>query len=684
MCGFAGFVDRSSRIADHGAVLAAMSRAVAHRGPDGQGEFVEPRLGLGMAHRRLAILDRTQAAAQPMHSPDGRWVVAYNGEIWNHAELRAELLAAGHPVGASTGDTAVLAAMLAARGLEPTLTALDGMFAFVAVDLHERTLWLARDRFGVKPCFWGWAEDGRGPGVFVFASEIRALAAGPTFRNAVSPFAVAQVLSTLTARGARTVYEGVHPVPPGGMVGLDLATGRTWQHRWFDLRASARAARARGLHADRGQMLAAFDGLLDAAVHRRLQSDVPVGVFLSGGIDSSLVASAVRRAGVEPLRTFTVGFDDPRYDERPYAHAVADALGAQHHAIVVHDRDLPALVEDTIACFDEPFADSSAVATLAVARAARGSVGVVLSGEGGDELFAGYERQYRAWGIRQWAGRVPAAARARMADALEMMGADAWERALAPLEFVLPAALQRAQRGRLVHKFAGLLRTEDDEALWRSFFATWPNPAQAIPRLPSDLWAATVRRDARELGGTFPDDADGFFDEMLLRDQSVYLPSDLLVKLDRATMECGLEAREPLLDMRLFEFAWRIPPAWRMHGALGKALLRRSLAQRLPAVSRALAGRPKQGFGVPVRAWLNGPLARWADGVLDARRIDAQGILDGRAVAHALARARAGDEGGAQRAWAACVVSRWFEREGIDGSRMTRVGNGTSGGTLPA
>ena len=677
MCGFAGFVDRASRIADHAAVLAAMSRAVAHRGPDGHGEFVEPRLGLGIAHRRLAILDRSEAAAQPMRSPDGRWLVAYNGELWNHAELRRELEDAGHAVGASKGDTAVLAATLAARGIEATLAALDGMFAFAAVDLHDRTLWLARDRFGVKPCFWGWAEDGRGPGVFVFASEVRALAACPTFRNAVSPFAVAQVLASLTARGTRTVYEGIHPVEPGGLVGLDLATGRSWQHRWFDLRAAARAARSRGLLQDRASMLASFDGLLDAAVRRRMRSDVPVGAFLSGGIDSSLVVASMHRGGVAPLPTFTVGFGDAGYDERPHARAVAEALGTEHHEVLVADADLPALVEDAIACFDEPFADPSAVATLAASRAARGRVGVVLSGEGWDELFGGYDRQFRAWGIRRWTRRVPFAARARIADVLEAVGADAWERTLAPLEFALPAGLQRAQRGRLVHKLAGILRARDDEALWRSFFRVWPDAASAIPRLPSDLWAATERRDAEALGGGFPEDADGFFDEMLLRDQREYLPCDLLTKLDRCSMESGLEAREPLLDARLFEFAWRIPPAWRTQGSLGKALLRRSLAARLPAAAGAvLASRPKQGFGVPVRAWLCGPLGRWADGVLEPRRIDAQGILDGRGVADALARARTGDESAAQRAWAACVVSRWFEREGIDGGRLARVGNG--------
>jgi len=672
MCGFAGFVDRSERMPDHQAVLRAMSAAVAHRGPDGEGFFVEPRLGLGVAHRRLAIIDRTPAAAQPMLSPGGRWLVAYNGEIWNHAELRGELLEAGHAVGASIGDTAVLAAMLEARGFERTLQDLDGMFAFAAVDLHERTLWLARDRFGVKPCFWGWAEDRRGPGVFVFGSELRALSACPAFRNTVSPFAIASVLGSLTTRGTRTLWDGVHAVEPGCAVSLDLSTGRVAHLRWFGIRAAAAAARMRGLHEDREGMQRSFDGLVDASVRRRLRSDVPVGAFLSGGIDSSLVVAAMHRAGVRPLHTFTVGFDDPQYDERPHARLVAEAFGTEHHEVCIDDRTLVGTVEDAIACFDEPFADSSAVATLAVSRAARGTVGVVLSGEGGDEFFGGYERHLRGFALSRWLRTVPLFVRRRLADGLELVGADGWDRVLRPVESSLPAALRRGQRGRLVHKLAGILRTGDDEELWRAFYAVWPDPSALIPHLASDLWASTVARDAKAIPGRFPPEETGFFDELLLRDQTIYLPSDILVKLDRCTMESGLEAREPLLDQRLFEFAWRIPPAWRTDGTVGKRLLRESLRERLPASAHEVLARGKQGFGVPVRAWLGGALAGWADQLLDARRLDAQGILDGRLARQALDRARQGDESAAQRAWAACVVTRWFEQSGIDGSRVGR------------
>jgi asparagine synthase (glutamine-hydrolysing) len=259
-----------------------------------------------------------------------------------------------------------------------------------------------------------------------------------------------------------------------------------------------------------------------------------------------------------------------------------------------------------------------------------------------------------------------------MADAIEMLNGDTWDRTLRPMEGVLPAALRRTQRGRLMHKAALSLRAAGDEELWRSFFAVWPEPASLIQRLPSDLWLSTVAREARDMPRQFPGDPDGFFDELLLRDQTNYLPDDILTKLDRCSMECGLEARDPMLDTRLFDFAWRIPPAWRTDGTVGKLLLRESLRHRLPKELHGISGRSKQGFGVPLRQWFAGPLAEWVDDVLSPKRLEAQGILDGKAAHGALVQARAGDEGAAQRAWTACVVSRWCEREGIDGERVAR------------
>ncbi len=650
-----------------------MGRAIAHRGPDGEGYYQEPRVGVGLAHRRLAILDKSDAAAQPMHSPDGTWVLVYNGELWNYRELRRELELGGHAVGASTGDTAVLAAMLQAHGINETLAAVDGMFAFAALDLRNRALWLARDRFGVKPLFWGWAEDGHGVPIFVFGSETRALSACPVFHNKVSPFAIASALGTLVVQGERTIYEGVHALPPGHLLRLDLGTGRVERTRWFSVRAAAAAARAHPFEGTHEELLRVLDGLVESAVRRRLASDVPLGAFLSGGIDSSLVVAAMRHAGVSPLHTFTAGFEDASYDERPYARTVAAALGTTHHELMIADADLPALVEDVIGCFDEPFADASAVPTLAVSRFARGIVGVILSGDGGDEFFGGYERHLRGFQLAQWSARLPLFVRRRMASALESVSADLWEQLLGPVERALPAALRRTQRGRLVHKTATLLRADGNEELWRSFFAVWTDPSALITQLPGDSWRATVEREARAMEGRFGREPRAFFDELLMRDQTSYLPDDILTKLDRCTMECGLEGREPLLDMRIFELAWRTPPAWRTDGTVGKVLLRQLLGKHLPKGAQGVLSRPKAGFSVPLRGWLCGPLREWCEDAIDAHRLHVQGILDPQPIRAAYERCRAGDESAATRVWAACVTSRWLEREGIDGSRVARL-----------
>jgi asparagine synthase (glutamine-hydrolysing) len=376
-------------------------------------------------------------------------------------------------------------------------------------------------------------------------------------------------------------------------------------------------------------------------------------------------------SGRRPLRTFTLGFDDRRYDERPRARELATALDAEHHEIGIHDWQLPALAEDAIAAFDVPFADSSAIPTLALARAARGSVGVVLAGDGGDEFFAGYERHIRAHALSRLNRRVPPFVRARVAGAIELLGGDSWDRALAPVAPWLPAGLRRSQRGRLVHKLAGALRATDEESLWRSLLSAWPDPSDAIRALPADAWYAHGHRTSRVAG--FPPEESGFTDELLLRDQSLYLPCDTLTKLDRATMECGLEAREPLLDATLFRFGWRVPHAWRSGPAGGKALLREVLAARLPTEARLLATAPKQGFGIPIRAWLAGPLSSWANDLLSPTRLDARGVLDGPVVRAALARAVAGDESAAAQAWAACCVARWCEHSGIDAARVRRA-----------
>ena len=648
MSGFAGFVDRNRRLTDPSATLQAMSRAVAHRGPDGEGAFEESRFGLGLAHRRLATLDRSAAAAQPMHSPAGRWVLAFAGEAWNHRDLRMALQAAGTSF-TSTGEAQVVAALLDAHGAAGTARRLDGIFAFAALDLHDRALWLVRDRLGAKPCYWGHAEDGLGPGVFVFGSEQRALQACPTFRNRVSPFALAGVLASACVPGNRAIWQGVHKLRPGYALRLDILTGRVDEERWFNARAAAQDARTTPFRGTRDEAVRVLDGLIDAAVRRRLVADVPVGAFLSGGVDSTLVVAAMQHAGVRNVPTFTVGFDDPRVDELQHAREVARFFGTDHHEAVVQDAELPSLAEDAVACFDEPFADPGALATMVASRLARRTVGVVLAGDGGDDLFGGYDRHLRGFQAARVLESVPGLLRRTVAAGLARLPAERWS--------------------LLRHQAGVLLRAEGREEVWRGFYTVWPDPAALIVQLPSDTWRATVTRDIRAMERALPQDQEGFEDELLLRDQTISLPDSVLVRLDRASMESGIQAREPLLDQRLFEFAWQIPPEWRTRGGVGKPLLRQVLMRHAPA---HIAQRRKVAFTAPILAWATGPLRGWVEDIMDSRRMGQQGVLDPAPVRAAWERCQHGDEAAAAQVWAACVLCRWCEREHVDGTRVSR------------
>ena len=653
-----------------------MAKVMHRRGPDGHGWWVDEGAGLVLAHNRLAIRDRSAAGSQPMLEPSKCSALVFNGEIDNHRSWRDELTRAGHRLGHlhpatgrvehSSSDTESLLHALHHWGPSSVCRQSQGMWAWGWYERDRQRLTLSRDRIGKKPLYWLQAEWG-----VAFASQLQAFRCLPMYTPSINQRAVAHYLRWGFIEGPDTLLNDVHRVEPGQIITIEQGRGVSSEHYWTINDEVVEASRSRVEDPPVAQ--AELLRTLELAISDRMSTDVATGAFLSGGIDSACVVAAMRHAGVERLCTFTAGFDHPQYDERPAARAVAEALGTEHTEVMIPDADLPALAEDAVTAFDQPFADGSAIATLAVSRVARGSVGVALSGDGGDELFGGYERHLRGFALSRWVNSVPLFARTRIADAIEMAGGDAWEGALRPLEPVLPAALRRTQRGRLMHKVATILRARDDEALWRAFFAAWPDPASAIPQLPADMWEAAVNREAKAMPCRFPRDEDGFFDELLLRDQSIYLPDDILVKLDRCSMECGLEARDPMLDLRLFQFAWRIPPAWRTDGTVGKLLLRDFLRHRLPASAHAVAARPKQGFGVPLRAWFDGPLRSWADEVLDPRRVDAQGILDGRAVRARLDRARAGAEGAAQQAWAAICVTRWCEREGLDGSRVARV-----------
>jgi asparagine synthase (glutamine-hydrolysing) len=599
----------------------AMARAIAHRGPDGEGVWADASAGIALGHRRLAIIDLSDTGRQPMHSACGRYAISYNGEIYNHAELRASLLAEGETF-RGTSDTEVLLALIARRGLEAALAAANGMFALALWDGADRTLSLARDRFGQKPLAYGWS--GR---AFLFGSELRALEADDGFAVPPDRDAIAAMLSLGAIPAPRTARAGIRSLPPGTLLvlGADaVPCALPEPRRWWSARETVLAARAAPFRGGAGEAAEALATLLADAVRLCRVADVPLGAFLSGGIDSTAVVAAMRE-GAAPARSFTIGFAEPAFDESRHAEAVARHLGTDHTTLTATEADALAIVPELGRLYDAPFADASQVPTVLVSRLARAHVTVVLSGDGGDEMFGGYER-YR------WLERL-AAARARVPP---------WLRpAAASLGRLLRGALPAARPGRAL----AMLDAPDDAALYRRLLVTGADAGTLLPgaaALPPAHFEPTLslRRAA------------------MLDDTLAYLPDDILVKVDRASMSVGLEARVPLLDHRILAFAAALPDALLVDARGAKAPLRR-VAER--SVPRALLERPKMGFGVPLARWLAGPLRPWAEALLLPARLREAFGFDDRAV-HALwQRLLGGDRTAAPAIWAVLMAMAWRE-----------------------
>ncbi len=602
MCGLAGFrqLDRPLMLPQDERVLRAMVRTLAHRGPDDEALWWDAAAGLALGFRRLAVLDPSPAARQPMVSACGRYVLAFNGEIYNYRELRRELEARGHHF-RSQGDSEVLLEACAHFGLEATLERISGMFAFALWDRRTRRLALVRDRLGKKPLYWARLGE-----VLLFASEPRAFFPHPAFRPARAPEAVALYLHFGYVPSPRSIFRGVHRLAPGTMLVLE-ADGRIRQRRWFDLVAEAEAAAATPFAAEDAELEEAFADLLADAVRRRLVADVPVGLFLSGGIDSSLMATLAADAAPD-LAAFTLGFEDPAFDEGPQAAAIARALGLPHHLRRVDPERLPALVEALPAVFDEPFADASALPTLQLCRFARERVVVALAGDGGDELFGGYRHYADAMRLHRRLRLLPRPLHQLARRALTLLDREL----VAELGRRLPA-LARLRLDERAAKLAEVLGAAP-ETVMRLVVAHHPSPEALYPLArgtPPAGFRAGVSRRIRRLP-----------ERLQLLDQLTWLPDDILVKVDRTSMSCGLEVRAPLLDERVVRFVWRLPPRLRHRGREGKVLLRRLLARRLPP---QLWQRPKRGFSPPLHRWLRGPLRPLVEELLEPESLRAAG-----------------------------------------------------------
>ena len=589
MCGITGFLSQQPEHTDASLrhSVQRMTDALAHRGPDDDGVFVDPVHGLALGHRRLAILDLSPSGRQPMTSADGRFTIVFNGEIYNHQELRPRLQEAGVEFRGHS-DTETLVNLIAVQGLEKALEQLNGMFAFAVWDAQERKLSLARDRMGIKPLYFAWRQ-----GTLYFASELKALKALPNFHTTIDRAAVGELLQHCYIPAPRSIYQSVFKLPPGFQLTVQANTDHalTPAKAWYPGGAKAVSGMRSPFPGSEQDATDELERLLSDSVSLRCLSDVPLGAFLSGGIDSSLVVALMQAQSSRAVKTFTIGFSEDDYNEAHHAAAIAKHLGTDHTEYIVTPQEAMNVIADLPRMFDEPFADSSQIPTFLVCRLARQQVKVVLSGDGGDEFFGGYNRYHHINGIWNKTRRVPSVFRSMAARCLP--------------------ALQKMRGRASSGLWKGVLRARTIGELYCFLNRHWKFPELVVRDFPhSELqrhWPSHVEdRQAIE--------------QMMVCDSMNYLPNDILTKVDRTSMFTSLEARVPLLDHRVTEFAWRMPAAAKFASADdSKIPLRNILAKYVP---RPLFERPKTGFGIPIDHWLRGPLRDWADDLLSTDRLN--------------------------------------------------------------
>lgn len=646
MCGLTGFLwAPGGNGADAEARVRRMTDAIVHRGPDSDGAWADPAAGVALGHRRLAIVDLSEAGHQPMLSPSGRLVLAYNGEIYNHAEMRAELEAAGKaPAWRGHSDTETLAAGFDAWGVEATLSRAVGMFAMAIWDRQGRRLTLVRDRLGEKPLYYGWQGAGAAR-AFLFGSELDALRAHPAFGGEIDRGAIVQLMRHGHVGEALSIYRGIAKVLPGEIVEIGPEAPEARTRRYWD--GAAVAADTPRLDLSPAEATDRLDTLLRDAVGRQMMSDVPLGAFLSGGIDSSTIVGLMQALSDTPVHTFSIGFHEKRYNEAEFAGAVAAHLGTDHTELYVGDTELRDVVPKLATIYDEPFADSSQIPTFLVAELARRHVTVALSGDGGDELFAGYDRYRQGAGLMRRLGKVPAPLRRAGAGALRSVPTGLWDRVLEPIR---PTPQGKEPNGQRLRRLADYGASDSLEMLHRKMISRWrfPETAVAHGHEPASLLAEYLP----------PRGHLGDIERMMQLDMLTYMPDDILAKVDRATMAVSLESRAPFLDHRVVELAWALPLDLKIREGQSKWLLRQVLYRYVP---RELIERPKMGFEVPIGLWLRSGLRDWAEALLEPSRLGREGYFDAEVIARIWAEHLSGRFNWGMQLWNVLMFQAWLE-----------------------
>jgi asparagine synthase (glutamine-hydrolysing) len=645
MCGLAGFFGGNVPLAERAAIARAMASRISHRGPDDSGEWVDERAGFAIGFRRLSIIDLSAAGHQPMLSASGRYVLAFNGEVYNFEAIRTALHEESlAPSFRGHSDTEVMLAAVEAWGVDAAVQRFVGMFAIALWDRDTRTMHLVRDRMGVKPLYFG-----RSGSTVLFGSELKALRAHPEFDASIDRNALHAYFRYACVPAPLTIYRDVRKVMPGTIVTVDENGGVEERTYWSAKAAADHGVRNRFAGTEQ-DALERLQELLTDAVRLRMIADVPLGVFLSGGIDSSLVTAMMQVQSSVPVHTFSVGFHEKGYDEAPYAAAVAAHLGTRHTELYVTPEETMAVIPSLGQMYDEPFADSSQVPTHLVSALARRHVTVSLSGDGGDELFGGYYRYFagqRAWNA---ISRIPRPLRSILARSLTSVRKPAWDTLAERLHSLAPRLMRGNRAGERIYKLARILSSTDEDAMYFELVSHWRQIVRggAEPDLPlhdRQRWPALSDPVER----------------MMFFDQISYLPDDILVKVDRASMAVSLEAREPLLDHRLVEFAWTLPLSMKVRDGKGKWLLRALLARHIP---EHLIDRPKMGFGMPIDAWLRGPLRPWAESLLDPRRLRDEGFVDADTVSQVWNDHLAGRGDWQHYLWIVLMFQAWNESSG--------------------
>jgi asparagine synthase (glutamine-hydrolysing) len=641
MCGIAGFWQTKRGTEDPVETLDRMGTALAHRGPDDSGTFHDSATGMGLAFRRLSILDLSPEGHQPMFSASGRYVIVFNGEVYNFEEIRAEL---GVRQWRGHSDTEVMLAAVEQWGVESAVRRFVGMFALALWDRQERKLYLVRDRLGIKPLYYG-----RVGGNFVFGSELKAIRQYPDFQPDIDRDVLTLYLRHNYVPSPHCIYKGLYKLPPAHFLMLDSAMGALMPQPFWSAGEVAREGLRSPFSGSEEEAIDQLHQQLLSAVRLRMIADVPLGAFLSGGIDSSTVVALMQAQSSRPVKTFTIGFHEDTYNEATHAKAVARHLGTDHTELYLRSQDALNVVPLLPSMYDEPFSDSSQIPTYLVSKLARESVTVSLSGDGGDELFAGYNRYLftrRIWTLLK---ALPKSARKAATQLLRAAPPSSIDRCFQLLRPILPGKLRPATPGDKVHKLAALLSAESPEALYYRTLSHWERPTEIAlnSHEPGTVLASIA-------GSSWPSNVE---EMMMLTDQLNYLPDDILTKVDRASMAVSLEARVPMLDHRVVEFAWKLPLHFKIRNGTSKWILRQILYNYVP---RELVERPKMGFGLPIDRWLRGPLREWAEDLLSVKSLEQHGLLDAGPIRLKWREHLSGDRNWQYLLWDILAFQDWF------------------------